>query len=1049
MTEEVPSDTVDTETIFRTETTADDLFDGSNLNQTGSLTRGFTIGNRQDFSLDSGLRLDLSGNITEDVTILATLTDQKTPIQPDGSTQNLSEFDRVYIQLLSPIGELELGDVDIELDRSRFARINRRVQGVYGTGRTPYADVGSGLSVTRGQFRLQEIAGLEGVQGPYRLTGAENESFIIVLAGSENVYIDGQRVNRGSENEYIIDYSLGEITFTNNMVITDETRIVVEFQYITQNFTSTLFTAEGREDGLLGGRLSVGATYIREADSDNPNAQLNLGPEEIERLRNLGDDVEDLFVSGADSVGFQENADFILYTRVDTTFNGEQFEIFKNIPGDERGVFRVRFTNVGAGNGAYQRVGGTVNGILYEWVGPGLGSYEPIVRLQAPQSHQMMALQSSFSISDHVTLRGEWAVSDFDRNRFSTIGNEDNVDHSLFGELLVSGLDTRIGEINSGLRQTYIGRKFEFFDRPREIEFDRKWNILEPDREEEELETEFFSTLSTFENSTIDLRAGLLSRDFFEGKRGEVVVDIREDNAPTLFLKTELIESRDDLFEQNGDWFRQRGASEYELDALGVRLIPFFNWEAEKRDQRSLADSLLPSSLQFYDWNPGVRFRVGTVTLLGGFGYRLNKRPFENELVRESTSRSQRFGLEYRPSSNFRSENRLHFRKKRFEDSFVDDVASPRSRGVLIRSANNYATPNRMVEGELLYEANTERRALLQETYIEVGPELGQYVWIDLNNDGVQQLDEFFLEVNPNEGTFIRQFFPSDELFPVIDLNVRSRNRIKIGDAVSRLAGREPGGLENLIWTSLFDIRETSTEENLRTVYLLDPGVFRNPETTISGQLLIQQRLQWQNSDRSFDLALNYNDSRSLFQRSAGVEQRKNERTTLETEYQLTGPLRLLGSLSRIQNVSENSRFPSRNFNIDGWEAEPGFKLFLSRSAQIEWRFGYTDKQNLDTFGTASLTSYKIENRTQLFLFGRLQNNIRIQLRNNRLRGDAGNSAEYELTNGVGTGTNFLWNLNSNYRASSLVRLNLQYGGRTTSNNQIIQTMRLVVSAVF
>lgn len=62
----------------------------------------------------------------------------------------------------------------------------------------------------------------------------------------------------------------------------------------------------------------------------------------------------------------------------------------------------------------------------------------------------------------------------------------------------------------------------------------------------------------------------------------------------------------------------------------------------------------------------------------------------------------------------------------------------------MLRSVSNYSTKNAVLDGELFYEANTERRALLQETYVEVGPEIGQYVWDDLNGDGTQQVDEFF-----------------------------------------------------------------------------------------------------------------------------------------------------------------------------------------------------------------------------------------------------------------------------------------------------------------
>ena len=120
-----------------------------------------------------------------------------------------------------------------------FLNFNKKVQGLsshFNWGNTKKNDLFFAASLVRGQYAKSTFTGQEGNQGPYKLRGNNGELYVLIISGSERVYVNGILKERGENKDYIIDYNAGEIIFNATFPMTSEMRIVMEYQYSDRNY---------------------------------------------------------------------------------------------------------------------------------------------------------------------------------------------------------------------------------------------------------------------------------------------------------------------------------------------------------------------------------------------------------------------------------------------------------------------------------------------------------------------------------------------------------------------------------------------------------------------------------------------------------------------------------------------------------------------------------------------------------------------------------------------------------------------------------------------
>ena len=469
------------------------IFNFGTIKAEGSFGRQIAFGNSQDAVLNSTLNMQLSGMLGDSIEIQAAITDNNIPIQPDGNTQQLNEFDQVFLQFKKKNWQLNLGDIDIRQNQSYFLNFYKRLQGIaFQTtnqlGKKIESKTLVSGSIAKGKFTRNVIQALEGNQGPYRLIGANNEFFFIVLANTERVFLDGQLLQRGEDQDYVINYNTAEVTFTPKRMITKDSRIQIEFEYADRNFLNANFYVSEEVDFNKKLKLRIGAFTNSDAKNSQINQVLDLPQKQF--LANLGDSIQRAFYPSAAIDTFA--AGKILYEKIyyNTGTGVDSFYQYSTVPDSAK--YNLSFIDVGQGRGNYIPDFNGANGKVYKFIPPvgtvRQGNYEAVVVLVTPKKQQLINLGLDYIIDKNTLLKTEVAMSNYDANTFSKIHNGD--DKGFAAKFQLNNAK-QLREKNrlqllTGLDYEFVQSKFRPLERLRSVEFSRDWGLpllIQPETE--------------------------------------------------------------------------------------------------------------------------------------------------------------------------------------------------------------------------------------------------------------------------------------------------------------------------------------------------------------------------------------------------------------------------------------------------------------------------------------------------------------------------------------------------------------------------------------
>ncbi len=1085
--------------LFFTETFApprEEIFRTPGLQKSGNLARGISFGNAQNVFVNSALNLQLEGKLAEKLNLTASITDQNIPFQPEGNTQQLQQFDRIFITLENPDRwRITAGDVVLRNKPTNFLRFYKNIQGgavevassagrrgatseasadaksagsdakAAGAARgpAPRATAGSTLvaaGIAKGKFASQQVEPLDNVQGPYRLRGPNGERFIIILAGSERVYLDGVLLQRGFDLDYVVDYNQAEVTFSPRHLITRNSRIRIEFEYSDQNYARSIVHGSHYQTA---GKLTANINLYREADNPNNAPNLDLRGPERAALQAAGDSTRRAVVPGADSAGYARGT--VQYERIDSVQLGET--IYRYTRDSTRQLYTVRFSDVGAGLGDYEQLTGTtaVNGRAYRYVGRGLGRYLPLRVLPTPTLRQVATVGVNYQATRTAAVFAEVAASQLDRNLFSTLHDEDNQGTALrvgYQVLDQPVVGLRDWKLRSGVSYEFTDRQFSPIDRYRDVEFDRDWSTT----------TRAGTGIvgAGADDNLLNASAGLV-RDVDNQVSYRVSRRFRQGDITglqhwaTAARAIGQLRTHGTLFVLSADGPRtrsrwRRGEVGAEYGGPKARLIPGYAWRFDQN--RVLGgggrDSVVASA-NYFDEH-AVFLRSGAAPVSDSarslsyrldYAYRRTFVPLAGEIQRRDLAQTWQGTLAARLSPNHDLAILATYRDVATRTRGGIQADSARESAVLSKLDHSVSLWQEHVRSELSYSVATGREPRRLFQFQETIPGQGtHYLPPGADPSDLNSYIEAQAQADPSQRRYLKVYLASDEYL------VAYTNRF-----TWRLTTSAPRGWRDLTgWRnfasrfsalSFLSFDRRTVDPRLRE--RLNPFAGRTTDDRLLGlNQVVRGTVFFNRASPKFGAEFSAQQTQQKTLLTGGSDLRALTSQSLTVRRSLstifTSKLDLMHTIRR----SLSSALLTRNFRVELFEAAPEVAWQPSQTFRLSTTYRYSRKRDTapakpenPTFGTFHETG--IESRLAQASKRTVTGAVRFT--KIQFSGEQNTPVGFEILNALRPGNNLTWQTTVEQRLASGLNLSLTYDGRKPSGSRAIHTGRMQVSVLF
>ena len=873
--------------------------------------------------------------------------------------------------------------------------------------------------MSKGKYSTNNFMGTEGNQGPYKLKGINGESYIVVLSGTEKIFMDGNLLKRGEENDYIINYNSSEIIFTNKNIITKDKRFYVEFEYNDRSYAqSTIFSNQE----INTEKVFFNFNFYSESDWKNQNYLTELADDDKQIISGSGDNETQIFSNSIDSVAY--NNELILYKKMDAVISDSTFIYYKFSNNQDSAHYQINFTQVDQNNGDYILKEEGINGRVFSWTPPvfingefmSQGNFTPNIRIVSPKSKNIISAELKYNISERINTTANFTFQNLDKNLFSDLDDSDNNSIATFFEFDYLIFKNKKIQISSRNSIEYINEKYDGVIRYKEVEFDRNWNISNIIGNQILLNNQLF--LQADENNFLEYQ--------FQNLR------IGNDYSGVKNIgKIKYLKSKTEL-DINVD-FSNIQAENYSTSLLFYNSNLIKKWKyfdfvltlnSERKNNFDEIENLQENTFSFTEFSTEVMDKKEIVSL------KYKMRSDTKEQKEYSNANQINISFILKENKNIKYYNDIIFRKLDFVlNSLLDENNLLSNNRLTLNLWNNLLQINSK------YEIGKGKEAKKVKSFIKVPTGMGTHNWIDNNDNGIQEINEFVIALFQDESDYVSLTLPSSELENIYLLNYNQSVNINLKQISNHRF------IKRLYISNIYQLQNKNKEINY------------NPfsENLIDSSInLLNQNISslWYNrNNKEFNLL--FSNKQSVVQNSFsyGTDRQKILENKIESNFLLFKKFQnnISFTLGEKENISDF--FSSKNYQYNYRNFSENILLITNKTNNFSLDYSFKSKNVSEEEVNLILHEIGVELDKIISEKSNFQSHCKYV--NIEYSGSDNSILNYELMEGLSGGNNFIWEISYNNKLKNNLQINLQYSGRKSETSEIKHIGNMGITAYF